>query len=223
MPRDKKKKSSNKKKGRRGRSQLVQLGRSPVSDSAIVKLRFCLAVSINPASSGITGSHLFYVNNIYQPSVGQTTHQPLGMDQWAGFYSKYCVLGSRITVKPINVSSTVPIMYGVLLRQTTPGTAVDPMLLREQGDSSWAYAGNINSRTQGTVSKNFSAKKMFGYQDPKNETDLRAATSGSPAITGFFQVWAAAADGLSDPASTTFQCTIDYICYFSRAHALAQS
>jgi len=219
---DKRKKKFNRRRKRRG-SRLIQLGRSPIADSAIVKLRFCLAVAINPASSGITGSHLFYVNNLYQPSVGATTHQPLGYDQWAGFYSKYCVLGSRITVKPINVSATIPIMYGILTRQTSPGTAVDPMLLREQGDSSWAYAGNINSRKQGTVSKNFSAKKMFGYTNPKNETDLRASTTASPPITGYFQVWAAGADGLSDPAVTTFQCTIDYICYFSRAHALAQS
>jgi hypothetical protein len=208
---------------RANKNQLVQLGRSPIANTAIVKLRFCLAVSVNPAANGITGSHLFYVNNIFQPSVGQTTHQPLAMDQYSAIYSRYCVLGSRISVKPINVSATIPIMYGILTRQTSPGLAVDPSLLKEQGDSNWAYAGNINSRGQGTVSKNFSAKKMFGFPDPKNEADLGAVTSGSPAVTGYFQLWAAAADGLSDPGSTTFQCTIDYICYFSKPHALAQS
>lgn len=208
---------------RANKNTLVQLGRSPIADSAIIKLRFCLALSINPAASGVTGSFLFYVNNVWQPTVGGSSHQPLGYDQWSSFYSKYCVLGSRISVKAINTSASVPIMYGVLLRQGYPTLAVDPMVLREQGDSSWAYAGNINNTTKGGVSKNFSAKKMFGYTNPKNETDLRADTGGSPAVTGYYQIWAAGADGLSDPGSTTFQATIDYIVYFSRPHALAQS
>lgn len=217
------KKKNGNRRNKRKNKMVVLLGRSPIPTSVLVKLRYCDSIAIDPASGGITGSHLFRVNSLFDPDETSAGHQPLAYDEYAALYSRYCVLGAKITVKCINTSSTIPLIFGIVLRNVTPGLAVSPNMLREQGDSTWGYAGNIGAKQNRSISKTFSAKKFFGYPKPLNETDLRASTTANPAVTGYFQVWGAAADNVSNPGAMTYQVTIDYIAVFTKPHALPQS
>lgn len=227
MPRNKKNNSNSKKnyRGRRKRSNLVTLGRQPVPNTALVKLRYCQTISID-AGAGVTNSRIFRANSLYDPDYSTSTsqHQPLAADQWALFYSQYCVLGSKMTVQPINTSSTIPLQFGVTLRQGSISAVVDPTILHEQGDSSWNYCGNM--ATQGRcrpVVKKFSTKKFLGYKNPSDETSLKASFSANPDEVAFFQIWCAAADSTANPPATIFQITIDYIALLSQPKNLPQS
>lgn len=217
-----KKKSKNGRR-RRNKNQVVAITRSPIPSTAYVKLRYCDTIQINAPAGGLTGQYLFRVNSLNDPDYSGVGHEPLGKDQWMSFYSRYCVVGSRMHVKPMNVSTTIPAQFGILLRQGGVLSGIDPNILREQGDSSWAYAGNMNNRSNSSVTKNCSIKKFFGYPNPTNETDLRASTNANPEVTGYFQIWTAAADGVSDPPSISFQVTIDYLAVLSKPIKLEQS
>lgn len=221
-----KKKGQYKRRGRRHRRRgvpMLALGRSPIPRKSLVKLRYCTRVPINPAA-GVTNSHIFRANSLFDPDSTGVGHQPLGFDQWINFYKEYCVLGSKITVTPINISTTIPLQFGVVLRQfQLPGMAVDPTLLIEQGDSNWKYVGNLNNSATKSVSLKFSTKRFLGVKNPIDEKDLRGDDTVNPSMEGFYQVWCAAADGAADPASIVFQVTIDYIAMFIQPQALAQS
>ena len=222
MPRRTKKKTYRRKK-KTFKNQIVNLSRSPIATTALVKLRYCDTISINPPAGGLTGQHLFRVNSLNDPDYTGIGHAPLGYDEWSQFYTRYCVLGARIHIKCMNTSTTVPLQYGIILRQGGVLSGIDPNILREQGDSCWTYAGNMNNRRQSGLSKNCSIKKFFGYPNPANETDLRASTNTNPVVTGYFQIWTAAADGFSDPPNTVFQVTLEYIALLSKPQKLTQS
>ena len=224
----KKKNNSSKKNFHRRKkrsSAVVTLGRQPVPDTALVKLRYCQTIGID-AGAGYTNSRLFRANSLYDPdysSTSSTQHQPLGFDQWMAFYQIYCVLGAKITVTPVNTSSTIPLIFGVTLRQGNVTLAVDPNTLREQGDSSWRYAGNMSDTGRKSVTKKFSTKKFLGFPHPTNENSCRASATGNPASPAYFQVWVAAADGIANPPNTSMNITIDYIAHLSQPKVLSQS
>lgn len=219
----KKRKNGKSRKSKTFKNQITAISRSPIATTAYVKLRYCDTIQINAAAGGLTGQYLYRVNSLYDPDYTGTGHAPLGYDQWMEFYSRYCVVGSRMHVKCMNVSTTIPVQYGILLRQGGVLSGVDPNILREQGDSSWTYAGNMNNRSSRAVTKNCSIKKFFGYPNPTNETDLRASTNTNPVVTGYFQIWTAAADGVSDPPNMSFQVTIEYLAVLSKPVKLDQS
>jgi len=227
MPRRYKKKNASKRKTyNNNRRQLTSLNRQPVPSNALVKLRYCQTISID-AAAGVTNSRLFRCNSLYDPDYSSTDpsqHQPLGYDQWMAFYSQYCVLGSKMVAQPINTQTTVPLQFGIALRQGGITLAVDPIHLREQGDSSWNYAGNmVTSGRCKPVVKKFSTKRFLGYKNPQDETACKASESGNPAESAYYQVWCAAADGSSNPAPCTFQITIDFIAMLSQPKQLIQS
>lgn len=220
------KKKKTKKKGRKAAKPLVSLSRQPVPSTAIVKLRYCQTISID-AGSGITNSRLYRANSMYDPDYSSTStsqHQPLAYDQWSVFYDQYCVVGSKITVQPINTSATVPLQFGVALRQGQISAEVNPTILHEQGDSTWNYCGNMSYQGRcRPVTKKFSTKRFLGYKNPTNETSLKAAFTANPEKVAFFQVWCAAADSTANPPATIFQITIDFIAVLSAPKNLPQS
>ena len=80
-------------------------------------LRYVAEVSIPNTSNTVVGGGPFYqrghpfifsLNNIYDPnytdsiwSLGDYDHQPRGHDQLQAIYNKYCVIGAKVTVKPL--------------------------------------------------------------------------------------------------------------------------
>jgi hypothetical protein len=224
MPNFRKRKSPRKaRKARRARSsRIVNLGRSPVAKSALVSFRYCETVTVAPAA-GLTASYIFRANSLNDPNYTGVGHQPLGFDQWSVFYDNYCVLGSKLTVIPVNTSTTIPLVFGIVSRQGGITSAVDPNLLKEQGDSHWAYAGNMNNMKQRAVTKKMSIAKFTGFPKPQNESSLKASMASDPDNVVWYQVWAAAADSAADPATISFNITLDYIAMLSKPKKLAQS
>jgi len=223
MPRKYKKK--NYKRGRKS-NRIVSLNRQPIPSTALVKLRYCQTISIN-AAAAVSASRLFRANSMFDPGYGASSsdHQPCGYDQWMAFYTNYCVVGSRLTAQPIN-TGTVPLQFGVMLRQADPlptTLTVDPSILQEQGDSSWAYCGAMIDGKIKSVSKNFSAKRFLGYSKPTDEVSLKATEGQNPAEQAFFQVWVAAADSTANPPATIFQITMEFIAVLSQPKNLLQS
>lgn len=219
-------KRQGKKRGRKPRNstRMVSLGRSPIAKQALVRQRYCSNVTINPGT-GVAAVHTFQANGLYDPDYTNSTeqHQPIGFDQWISFYNHYTVLGAKITVTCLNVVATIPIQFGILLRDNHIFSNSNPNTLKENGSSSWSYAGNINNTKRVTVSKNCSLKKFLGKKDLMDNDDCRGNSSANPLEGAYFQVWAAAADQVSDPASCHFAVTIDFISMYTEPKVLTQS
>mgnify|MGYP007068492609 CR=1 FL=1 len=100
--------------------QVSRMNRSPVSTSTYVKMKYAGSLVLNDAVGGIVQSHIFSGNNLNDPDVTGVGHQPLGHDQWANFYSKYNVLGSKIQVKLIGVANVALVsLYASLSSSST--------------------------------------------------------------------------------------------------------
>lgn len=80
-------------------------------------LRYVAEVAVPNTSNTVASNGLylqsgqpfiFSLNNIYDPNYTQTLwsltqydHQPRGHDQLAAIYNKYCVIGAKVSVKPL--------------------------------------------------------------------------------------------------------------------------
>lgn len=215
-------KKSKTKRRRRKPSRIVSIGRAPISKQALVSFRYCDTVTIN-AAAGVTATHVFRANSLNDPSYTGVGHQPLGFDQWSIFYQNYCVLGAKLNAMPVNIDTSIPLQFGILLRQGSISAAVDPNLLKEQGDSTWAYAGNMNNMRQRSLTKKVSISKFMGYKTPNNESALRAVMTANASEECYFQLWCASADHAADPAAIKFNITLDFVALLSGPKKLAQS
>lgn len=85
--------------------------------SKLVKLRYVdSTLTLNPAA-GLTQTIAYRANSVYNPYFPAGGHQPMGFDQWAAIYTRYVVVGAKITVTPTPVSNTaiIPGYFGVVL------------------------------------------------------------------------------------------------------------
>lgn len=207
------------------RKKGLSISRGPVPRTSLVKLRYCQNIALDGSAS--TTSRNFRANSMYDPDNSITSssqHQPLAFDQYMLLYKNFVVLGAKITVTPINTAD-IPIIFGVTLRQAEASNAsVNPTALQEQGDTGWAYVGNLStSGVARSVTKKMSTKKYMGYKNPTNEAELRGTAASNPEKMCYFQVWTASADGITNPGSLSFQIMIEYVALLSNPIVLAQS
>lgn len=218
------KKNSKSKRSRRGRNnyQIMVSTRNPVAKSALISHRYASYCTINPGI-GVSSSHVLSANSMFDPDVTSSGHQPLGFDNFGLMYDHFCVLGSKISVTAVNTSTTVPILFGVTLRDSATVTSSSIDYIKEQGSTGWKYAGNINNSRPPMQSKGFSAKKFFSKADLRDCAELKGSTGGNPAEQAFFHIWAAPANHSSDPATITFNFIIEYTALWTEPKPLAQS
>lgn len=184
----------------------------------IAKLRYCSNISVI-STLGALGSHTFGANDIYDPDITGTGHQPMGHDQWANLFNHYVVLGSKITVYPVQ-DAGIQGLCGVYLSDdtSTPYTSGDQFMEAKRG----SY--QIQSMTRGSrpVKAFFSAKKFFNVKDVKDNLDrLGAGVGTSPTDNAVFHVYFNTIDGNTD--TMRFLVQIDYVVLFSEPKDLTQS
>jgi hypothetical protein len=218
------KKNSKSRRSRRGRNsyQTMVSTRQPIAKSALIKHRYASYCTINPGA-GVTASHVLSANGMFDPDITSSGHQPLGFDNFSLFYDHYMVLGAKVTVTAVNVSTTVPILFGVTLRDSATVTSSSIDYIKEQGSTGWQYCGNINNSRPPKQVKGFSAKKFFTKGDLRDCAELKGSTGGQPAEQAFFHIWTGAANHSSDPATVTFNFIIEYMALWTEPKPLAQS
>ncbi len=205
------------------RNQLVSL-RNPIAKRAIVKLRYCTGITINP-TSGLTGSHVFHASGMYDPDITGTGHQPLGFDQWMTFYDHYTVIGSRIHVNfqaTAAGATTGASVVGIRLSDSQ-ATSNSITLLTEQGSTSYRYLTDSDAKAETSVIKSFSAKKYFGTKNVIDREDLKGSSSANPAEGAFYEVFVGPYTGSQDISETYAYVTISYIAILTEPRQLAQS
>ena len=81
----------------------------PFPPRMVRELTYSSMDSITGGSSGISGTtKVFGLNNLYDPDVSGTGHQPFGYDQLlaaTGPYSRYKVLGCKVDIRAVPAAS----------------------------------------------------------------------------------------------------------------------
>lgn len=233
MPRRyaKKKRAYKKKRTYRKRRANPRKPLSGFPSKKLVKLRYTDQTITVDAPIGGHGSHVFRANSVFDPDYTSLGHQPMGFDQWANIYTRYTVVGAKMTVRytPIAASNNVPGYMG-----TTLGTTADPLagfssinnILESKLTGKYMVVGSIyspaiSSRGDGypAVSRYFSAKKFFGKVNVQDGNSTSALVTTNPSDTAYFSVWVASIDA-NNPASVSMTVSIDYIVLFHEPKTL---
>lgn len=194
---------------------------SGMPTTRVAKLKYAQVMSVSSAS-GIIGEQRFSANNIYDPDVTGTGHQPMGHDQWAALFNHYVVLGSKITVNFCDSdSTTTPTHVGLYLSdgKTLSYTAGYEYIEARKG----AFRLIVpNEGKRHRLVNKFSAKKFFNVKDVKdNLSRLGAATGASPTEQSFYHIWVQTLDS----STNTIRCVveIEYIVLYSEPKDLSVS
>lgn len=182
------------------------------SNKKILKLKYSDDWVLNPTIADIPYQAYFSACSLYDPDRSGSGHSAKLLDQMAGYYQHYTVLGAKISVRAINPGgSAVPMMVFVIKTdQVTPTNLGSKNQLLEATGSRYAYVSKDGDDR--TVRSTYSKKKTWG----KSATDkLTALTNANPTDEIFWQVSAINTQASVTPTPIPIIVTIDYIALFT--------
>lgn len=196
-----------------------------------VKLRWCETNSADVLSSSYKILH-YNANNCGLPVHGNT-HQPSNFDVWTRRYSRWVVIGSKITVKyiPSTDSKITPAYVGLYISDNKTELAdilsngVSSLFEKKHKVRCYALDG-VNPSTR-TFSINYSPRKLHGVSKKTISNDIHYSGTGdgnddpsadppvenAPGSKAYFQLWTSNISG-NDPSNLLFNVQIDYIVRF---------
>lgn len=177
----------------------------------ITKMRYVDTITMDPTSAESGGYvyHQFRANSIYDPDLTGVGHQPRGRDEMSALYLKYCVIGSKITVKFLSRDNLYGLVTAVDLTNDTQVPFIDIQDILEQQSVKTRVLGKESSMV--VMRKGFSAKKFFAAASVLNEDTLTALYGSNPARVACYNIYAGTAVDGQDSGSCEAVVTIDYI------------
>jgi len=174
---------------------------------------------------GATAAHDFRTNSAFDPNQSGVGHQPLGFDQWSGFYNHYIVLRSAMQVTFTSAAAnTTGIIVGVYISDDTTVTG-DPYTLIEQGLTHYKVvnASNMNSKPT-TLSLKYDTRSYYNITNVNDNIGrLGAGVNANPSETANFHVFQAGLDPTVATATVGVLVEIVYTVQFSEPKELASS
>lgn len=82
-------------------------------DRLLVKLPYSDFYTVNMVAPSTGKTQVWNLNSIYDPDRTGVGHQPLGYDQWAGFYNKYRVFKVAYNISITNMGVDSAVMGGL--------------------------------------------------------------------------------------------------------------
>lgn len=218
------KKVNYKKKGRKnyrkkGKAKLFRNSLLPTR--YLGKMSYVDTIVLDPTLSG-SASTLYRANDLNDPFFATGGHQPLGFDQMMALYSKFHVIGSKITARFAASDSTSNLSTAIVGVHTVsqPSNIVDNTAVLEQPGTSWKLiqlGANI-----ATCVNRYSVKKSQGVSNVLDNYELAGGAAATPNVVDYFRVFTQSPLLLdSQPIRITIK--IDYIAIFSDPVTLQSS
>lgn len=183
------------------------------------RLRYAQIISIDPSNSGLSATHVFRANSLYDPDLTGAGHQPLYRDELALIYGKYCVMGAKCTMTPIieGIPQTSQFYYGLAHGNNTSDYQTMSLenLLEQERTSKVLRTQPANTYiANAPISKMITAKTYFSLKKDlqKNGKDdtVSAAMGANPALQHYFICWGVHPTGATEPTAVKFMVTIEY-------------
>jgi len=186
-------------------------------------LKYCDKFNFTTASTSAVGN-VFRFNSPFDPDFTGTGHQPLYFDQFTPVYSRYVVMGAKLTAtfSPLSSSaSNLPGPYTVGITANNDGAfSTDLTTLVEQNKSSYAVMGRDQAGNN--------VKTLYMTYDPLRDIGLSpdddtvgAAVTTSPNSTYWVKTWVG--DNQGSTFSVSCLVTIEMTVKFLRQTSVAQS
>lgn len=195
----------------------------------VVKMRYVTSVVLNPGL-GTIAKHEFRANSIFDPDYTGIGHQPIGHDQWANFYDRYIVIGSKINCKYIYDGTVVatPNLIGCYLTSDPNNTPSEGLEIAEQGLGRYSLVPTVKYAVLGRgtpqLGNTYSPKKLFNLSNLKdNQQEYGASYGANPTENAHYVIWTQNTDATALAGDTTVLVTIDYSVLLSDPKPLAQS
>lgn len=208
-------------KGYKRRSLVSNYVPSGMPTQRIAKLKYAQTMSVT-SNTGIIGEQRFSANNIYDPDVTGTGHQPMGHDQWTALFNHYVVLGSKITVNFCDSdASTTPTHVGLYLSDGKTLSYASGYEFIEARKGTYRLIVPNEGKRHRMVNK-FSAKRFYSVRDVEDNLSRLGAVSGaSPTEQAFYHIWCQTLDATTN----TIRCVVEveYIVLFSEPKDLSVS
>lgn len=179
-----------------------------------VRLKYFDQIRLDPSPT-IPSVHTFRANSLFDPDFTSTGHQPMGFDQYMQLYSRYTVVGSKITITAspsddTSLNSTA--IVGVYMSSDS-GFPVPISTLIESEKS--RYKVIQLSENALPISTKYSVKKQQGIKNIMDNYELSGTVIANPVIQDYFHVFAAGINSLQDPSRISVQVHISYFVVFS--------
>lgn len=149
------------------------------------------SVFIVPAA--VSGAYVYAGNDIFDPNVTGTGHQPMGFDQLMALYKRFRVHSSRITVEL--VYQTTGFMYSVTPSQssTTPTNFNDS---EESPYAKWIVAfSGVGYRVK--VENDISTIEITGIQSISQDDQFAGTSTASPGRLWYWVIHGQSYDGVA--------------------------
>lgn len=205
-----------------------------MSDEVFLKLVYTTNVSV-ASVAGVPQFYTFAGNSLYDPDITGTGHQPMGFDQWQGFYNKYTVYGSKIRATFCNVDSvagapnTENIMVGLVptpsdVAIASIAAANDIVACAEYPYGKYKAGNIVNAAPQLTLNSYMSSSKIDGIPKAKVAIDDRytAVVSANPVNMWRWNIGLQATDK-SSTCGGRLLVKITYYCRLSARQIPSQS
>lgn len=190
--------------------------------SKTIKMRFMEWISLSAAQD--TSYINIACNDIYHPIPSATIgHQPFGYDQMALQYNHYSVIASKLTVNFTTTSGALsPVLCSISLEELNAAPTVNIFDEIEQGKVSYGIMTGRNAGGMVTLSKTFSAKKIFGTKSLVAHSDFTADTGFSPIKIWHWRIMTQNLN-MDDVADLWIVVKIEYITKYTEPIELANS
>jgi len=189
-----------------------------------VNLKYAESFQLS-STYGATAAHNFRTNSPFDPNHSGGGHQPLGFDQWSGFYNHYIVLRSSMRVTFTSAAAnTTGIIVGAYLSDDTTVSG-DPYTLIEQGLTHYKIlnASNMNSKPT-TLSIRYDTRSYYNVTNVNDNIGrLGAGVTSNPTETAIYHVFQAGLDPTVATATVGVLVEIVYTVQFSEPKELASS
>lgn len=171
------------------------VGKTGIPDRMMLKMTY--ATTIRLIQLGLSfDNHLFSGNNLNDPDISGVGHQPKGYDQWAQFYNKTMVHGSKILCRftPTDASSNGNTNIYILPTRdstTLPGW----VSIQEDKFGKASIVGPYVGMGIKYMSDYMSTKKIFGDANALEQSDYGATFGFSPVNNWYWVVGGETATG----------------------------
>jgi hypothetical protein len=207
--------------GRR-RPRTARLGRHAyplvVPDATLCKIKWTGAY--NPVSAIIVDS-TYVMNGLYDPDLTvPVTSQPVGFDEWMGFYERYQVLGCLIEATIYNNSTSGLPAVHALMPSVDQSPPTNPFIMMQQAHAVDGVSSGANGVPSCVLTKYMNVSSFIGRTtDSVNYTGNDA---GNPTNRTYFHVMSESAD-FTRSIDITVQVEMTFDVRFYKRRTLGQS
>lgn len=194
MPQGRQARNANKKgkQQRRWVPRAVSNTKGAFPDRFATRLKYSEVTALTPAGVGVPYVYLFRANSIYDPDYSGVGHQPLGRDELAAVYNKYCVRSFSYVITFSNQSTTDYADVAVVLRPNPSTISLMSTVLETINVKSGVVGPETGAKNILTIQGSMSIAALRGVSAAKvaSENDFSALTGYNPVNQPTIQLYA---------------------------------